>query len=187
MAEDVGHLPDVLRTGSLVLRRHQVEDAEAIASAIAESMDELRPWMPWVSEDALDPEYQRKRLADDAPRWGRHGHEATYVIEPAGSPRLLGLCGIQDRGTRDARELGYWLRTSATGRGHATAAARVLTETALTLPGVRRVEIRCDASNGRSAGVAERCGYRFDRTEPYEPQAPGQTGTLMVWVYETAD
>jgi RimJ/RimL family protein N-acetyltransferase len=187
MTEDAQHLPQLLRAGCLVLRPHQVDDADAIAAAIAESVGELRPWMPWASAtEASEADFQRGRLIDDLPRWGKRGHEATYVIEDE-ALRLLGVCGIQDRGMPDARELGYWVRTSATGQGYATAAAQALTQAALRLPGVHRVEIRCDAANVRSAAVAERCGYRLDCTEPHEAQAPGHTGTFMVWVRDLAE
>jgi ribosomal-protein-serine acetyltransferase len=181
VAEDAEHLPQVIRAEPVVLRRHQVDDAREMASAIAETIEELRPWMPWASPEATDPEFQRTRIEGDLPNWGRRGHEATYVIQSANSGQLLGVCGIQNRGAPVAREIGYWLRRTAEGKGYATAAASALTTTALTLPGVQRVEIRCDVANVRSAGVARRCGYRLLHTEPHDPQAPGHTGTFMVW------
>jgi hypothetical protein len=62
MGEDADHLPGSISTDRLLLRRHEVADAEAIAQAIAVSDAELRPWMPWVSEEAKDPAFQRQRL-----------------------------------------------------------------------------------------------------------------------------
>jgi RimJ/RimL family protein N-acetyltransferase len=47
--------------------------------------------------------------------------------------------------------------------GYATSAAGALTGVALSLPGVTRVEIRCDVANLASASVPRRLGYRLDR------------------------
>jgi RimJ/RimL family protein N-acetyltransferase len=184
MVDDAEHLPELIDLGSIVLRRHTVEDADAIAEAIAESLEDLRPWMPWASDDeATQPEFQGKRLEEVVPTWGRPGHEATYVIQEPEGTAVLGVCSIQHRGDDQSRELGYWVRSAYQRKGMASRAADALTEAALALPGVTRVEIQCDVANERSAAVARRCGYRLDRTKAHEPQAPGHTGRFMVWIY----
>ena len=43
------------------LRHWRAEDAEAQARAIEESLDHLRPWMPW----AADEPKPRRRLRED--------------------------------------------------------------------------------------------------------------------------
>jgi RimJ/RimL family protein N-acetyltransferase len=55
---------------------------------------------------------------------------------------------------------------------------------ALSLPGVTRVEIRCDVANLASASVPRRLGYRLDRVVDDRVTAPGETGRLMVWVVD---
>jgi RimJ/RimL family protein N-acetyltransferase len=77
--------------------------------------------------------------------------------------------------------------TSASGHGHATAASRALTEVALTLPGIERVEIHCDQANLRSQRVPERLGYRLDRIDPVPVAAPAETGHCMIWIYPDHD
>lgn len=44
------------------------------------------------------------------------------------------------------------------------------------------MEIHCDAANAASNATARKAGYRLDRIELREPEAPGETGRLMVWV-----
>ena len=80
-------------------------------------------------------------------------------------------------------EVGYWLRAGATGRGCATAAARALTDLALSVDGVSRVEIHCDEANVRSAAVARRLGYRLDRIVPDAVTAPADLGRSMIWIW----
>jgi RimJ/RimL family protein N-acetyltransferase len=53
---------------------------------------------------------------------------------------------------------------------------------ALTLPGIERVEIRCDAANTRSSAVPRRLGYRLVRQVRTDPAAPGECGLEQRWV-----
>jgi RimJ/RimL family protein N-acetyltransferase len=59
-------------------------------------------------------------------------------------------------------EIGYWLRTTYTGRGLMTEAVLKLTEFAFETLKAHRVEVRCDERNTRSAAVAQRCGYSLE-------------------------
>jgi RimJ/RimL family protein N-acetyltransferase len=95
---------------------------------------------------------------------------------------VLGGCGISRRIGPGAAEIGYWLRPTATGRGIVTAAAGALTDAAMALPDVTRVEIHCDEANTRSAAVPRRLGFRLDRIEPDQISAPGDLGRSMIWV-----
>ena len=49
------------------MRRAAAGDAEMAARAVAESLEHLRPWMPWATAEATDPAFQRERPAQ-APR-----------------------------------------------------------------------------------------------------------------------
>lgn len=186
MADDVAHLPATVDAGLVTLRRHTPSDAEAIAAAIAASAAELHLWMPWMSDEAFDSAFQRNRMIEVEAQWGKPGGEAAYVIERPGEPGIVGFCSIQHRHRADTRQLGFWVRSDVTGCGYGSAAARALTMEALRLPGVVQVEIHCDQANGRSAAVAERCGYRLDRLESHAVEAPGHTGTFMIWAYAAA-
>jgi RimJ/RimL family protein N-acetyltransferase len=79
------------------------------------------------------------------------------------------------------QEIGYWVRTSHTRRGYATAAARALTDMAFTMPGVDRVEIHHDVANVASGRVPAKLGFTHvgDVRSPIE--APGETGTQSIW------
>jgi ribosomal-protein-serine acetyltransferase len=59
-------------------------------------------------------------------------------------------------------EIGYWCRSSETGKGYVTEVVQALSKVAFEHLGAARVEIRCDDSNLRSAAVAERCGYTLE-------------------------
>jgi len=81
-------------------------------------------------------------------------------------------------------EIGYWVHVDHLRRGVATAAARALLEAAIELPDIDRVEIRCGAANGASAAIPRKLGFRLDRVDEKARSAPGESGRLMVWVFE---
>jgi RimJ/RimL family protein N-acetyltransferase len=71
-----------------------------------------------------------------------------------------------------------------TGRGIATDAAAALTETALGLPGIDRVEIHHDAANVASGRIPAKLGYTRLSERPARdlwPPAPSETGTDVIW------
>lgn len=66
--------------------------------------------------------------------------------------------------------------------GYATEAVRALSEVALGLPEVQRVQIRCDPRNEASAAVARRAGFRHVttlRNVKVDPKEPPRDS--MVW------
>lgn len=162
----------------VALRRYEPSDVDALYAAVEENRDHLRPHMPWADE----ARHEFVAFVTDAiAQWDRGADRNYAIIDDAGD--YLGGCGLHDRIGPAAREIGYWLVAAATGRGVITAAARALTDVALAIDGVTRVEIHCDEANARSAAVPRRLGYRLDRIEVDHVSAPGDLGRSMVWVW----
>jgi RimJ/RimL family protein N-acetyltransferase len=80
-------------------------------------------------------------------------------------------------------EIGYWVHVAHTGRGVATAAARLLTAAAGRIDGVATVWIVCDEANVRSAAVPRRLGYRLDRVDSMDVTPAAGTGRAQRWVW----
>jgi RimJ/RimL family protein N-acetyltransferase len=173
--------PELLDAGLLMLRRLRLEDAGAIAAAVGASMDHLRPWMPWATPDSADPRTQRVRVAEADEMWAQ-GTDFIYSIVTAGDGSLAGEIGLHRRVDDGGIEIGYWIAERQTRRGLASAAAGALTEVALRLPGVTRVEIHCDEANVASSAIPRKLGYRLDKVISHEPEAPGESGRRQIWV-----
>ena len=183
---DMTDLPELIHCGQMVLRRTRVADAGRIAAAVAESLDHLRPYLPWATEEAGTVEAQRARLAVDEQSWPE-GSAYTYLLvgtepDPVTGP-VLGLVGVHRRIGPGGLEICYWVHAKHARRGLISAAVKAVTDAALALPEVSRVEIHCDVTNVASAGVPRKLGYRLARVEQQERLAPADTGRQQIWIY----
>jgi RimJ/RimL family protein N-acetyltransferase len=162
------------------LRQFTVEDAVAIASSVRESLDHLRPWMPWANDQSADAAFQRERLRG-LPAKAKSGEEWQYGLFRPDDDRVCGSFGLMTRMGPGTLEIGYWLHVDAGGRGDATRAAGALTDVALATDGVSRVYICCDEANTRSAAIPRRLGFTLTEVVGRAPEAPGERGRLMIW------
>jgi RimJ/RimL family protein N-acetyltransferase len=166
-----------------VLRRLRVDDADAMARAVSESLDHLRPWMAWADNGSATAKFQRERLKGVAQQWKR-GDEYQYGLFDTSELRIIGAFGLMTRRGRGTLEIGYWMHVDEVGRGHATKAAAALTNVALAQRGVNKALIYTDVANDRSAAIPRRLGYTMLRVEEAPITAPSETGRQNVWVRE---
>ena len=164
-------------TDQLVVRRWRGEDVPALHDAVIESLDHLRPWMPWVANEPLTLEERIKLVEGWAPLWDAGDRMCGMFVGDA----VVGGCGIHQRIGPGGEEIGYWVRVGRTGRGYATAAARALTDMAFSMPAVTHVEIHHDVANAASGRIPAKLGFRHigDLARPVE--APGETGLQRNW------
>ena len=165
----------------VVLSRIREEDAEQYAAAVRASLEQLRPWLPWADEGAADVERQRVRCREAQAAWGR-GTEYLYTIRDVVTSALVGTIGLHRRVGESALEIGYWLHADRVGHGSMTAAVVGVTEAALALPDVSRVEIHVEEANIRSAAVPRRAGFVLAEVRDVTPEAPAETGRRQIWI-----
>ncbi len=138
------------------VRLYQLGDAEAIHAAALESVAEVYPWMAWC---------HARYTLDESRRWielqieaARQRKAFEFVIVGQGG-RVLGGCGINQINPMNRfANLGYWVRTSAAGRGVAPAAVRQVAAHAFQETDLIRLEIVIAVGNTRSQRVAEKVG-----------------------------
>jgi ribosomal-protein-serine acetyltransferase len=138
------------------VRLYQQEDVEGIHVAALESVAEVYPWLAWCHPRyTLDEARQWVMLQIELARQ-RKAFEFVIVGE---SGRLLGGCGVnQINSMNRLANLGYWVRTSAAGRGVAPAAVRQVAAYAFRETDLIRLEIVVAVGNTRSQRVAEKVG-----------------------------
>jgi RimJ/RimL family protein N-acetyltransferase len=150
--------PDSFDTERLTIRAPRYADANEIVAAVNESLNELRPWMPWAKEPA-NAEATEARLRAAMARWITREDLLMHVYLK-GTPTFVIGCGLHRIDWNTGRfEIGYWVRTQFAGLGYVSETVNGLTAFAFKQLKANRVEIRCDATNIRSAAVAKRCGF----------------------------
>jgi ribosomal-protein-serine acetyltransferase len=163
---------EVITRGPVTLRRWREDDLDAVFRAVTESLDHLRPWMPWAADYSRDS--AAGFLARSVAGWA-DGTEYGYAILAGGA--LAGSCGLMARIGPGGLEIGYWVHRAYTRRGLATTASAALVEQAFRLPGVDRVEIVHDEPNVASGGVPRRLGFTEVGRRPIDEG----TGVGVVW------
>ncbi len=153
--------PDRFESDRLLIRTPLPGDGADVHAAIEESRAELTPWMPWSQgEQSVDmvEANVREAHADFLARRNLRLH--LYLRDGGG---FVGSSGLHEIDWAVPRfEIGYWVRSSMSGRGFATEATRRIADFAFDELEAQRVEIWCDARNERSAGVAQRAGFTFE-------------------------
>lgn len=137
-----------------MLRPARPEDAGACFAAVTESLPELMRWLPWVHEGYAREETEAW-IGFCAEQWTiEDGNRDFFIFDTSGA--FLGGCGLA-RTTPDGWAIGYWVRSSACGRGVATAATRLLVRLGADL-GLDPIVVEVDPGNGASIRVAEKAG-----------------------------
>jgi len=153
--------PDRFESERLLIRGPLPGDGADVHAAITESLDELRPWMPWAHVEQTVDEVEanvRQAHADFLARRDLRLH-----LYQLGGGTFVGSSGLHRIDWAVPRfEIGYWVRTSMAGLGFATEATRRIADFAFEDLHAERVEIWCDARNERSAAVAKRAGFTFE-------------------------
>ena len=155
--------PDRYDAGDFVIRRYEPGDGPALARAMRESYEHLRPWMIWARPDQTDEEAEascRRFVA-------KYLLGEDYVLGVWIGDRLVGGTGFHLRQgpfSSGNIEVGMWIHAEEAGKGLGTRVLRALVEWGIRDWGFKRIVWRCDSRNVASAKVAENCGFILEGT-----------------------
>jgi ribosomal-protein-serine acetyltransferase len=174
-----GRLPEhIVGPDGLTLRRWAQGDASELVEAVADSVEHLRPWMPWIAQEPLSV-IERQALIDSWDQEWLAGGDVVMGVFVDGA--VAGGCGLHRRIGPCGLEIGYWTARRFLRRGIATTAAGLLTDAAFADPANTHVEIHHDQANQASAGVPRKLGWRLARKVVDEIQTPGESGISCEW------
>ena len=174
-----------LAGGGIELRPLDMEHAVALDEAIRESAAALERTVPWWRPDGTAADQEAwARFTRDA--WEKGTLYAFVILDPDGT--LLGACSLEgvDR-QRSAANLSYWVRTSATGRGVARTAARLLAGWGVGPVGLHRVEISMVISNAASRAAAAASGAVAEGVLRNKARWAGESHDMAVFSFVPAD
>lgn len=156
-------MPPILRTGRLVLRPFENDDAADLLRVFAEP-DVVRYWSSGAWTDIA----QAEAMIAEARQAYRDGGLARYAIALADTNRLIGICNLRGFFEQNRRcELGYALGRAYWGQGFAAEALEALLGHAFYVLDINRIEADIDPRNEASARLLEKLGFR---REGYMPE-----------------
>jgi RimJ/RimL family protein N-acetyltransferase len=169
-------VPDRIETGRLVLRSPRRGDGAGVNAAVADSLEELGPWLPWAGTPPTVDESEATCRRQQA-RFLLREDFVFLIFErtsEGGEGALLGGTGLHRIDWTLRRfEIGYWRRSGCEGRGIVTEAVQAMSRLAFDVLGARRVEVRMDDNNARSWKVAERAGFTLEALLRFDSLTPG--------------
>ena len=166
-----------IHTRRLVIRCWTPADAAWLKSAIDESLEHLRPWMPWAADEPQEIEAKIVRLRRFKADFDQ-GRDFVYGVFDREETRVIGGSGLHTRLGKAVLEIGYWVHKDHINQGIATESSAALTRVAMEIDKVKRVEIHCNQNNAASAAIPRKLGFdcRFTVTD----RADGPRDT-MIW------
>jgi len=140
----------------VLIRPCSVDDAPALHAAVRESLADLLPWMPWCHPDYSAQE-ARSWLRAQVQAFNEQKWFEFAIVDAEG--HYLGQCGLNQFDQANRRcNLGYWVRSSATGRGVATRAVLMARDWGFQHTNLARIEVVIAVGNRASLRVAEKAG-----------------------------
>jgi ribosomal-protein-serine acetyltransferase len=180
-------LPETLRGKRVLLRPYRATDTAALLAAIDESREHLRPWVGWVDRYTTLEE-TRAYCARCAAAW-RDRSDLSLGIFDLESGGFLGGAGLHHPDWHERTfEISCWLRASAAYRGYGTEALRLLADLAFFYLDAALIKLHCDARNGPTQRLADKCGYVFRGRVRDGYDAPdGRITDLLVYALTPTD
>jgi RimJ/RimL family protein N-acetyltransferase len=145
------------------MRRWTVEDGPALSRSIERNAEHLRPWMPWIAHEPLDPASRIRLIETWDVEW-RSGGDVVLGVFMGGE--IVGGGGLHRRIGPNGLEIGYWVDRDRTRQGVATEIARLLTTSALGVPGITCAEVAPVAPHQRPAVSRCRAAVRTGSRNP---------------------
>jgi RimJ/RimL family protein N-acetyltransferase len=174
-------LPAVLRqvstelsTTRLLLRCPREGDGTSVHEAVVESLKELRAWpasLPWAMEQP-SVDVSEAYCRESAAAFIKRSALVYLVFDKEG--RLIASTSLHSINWNVPKfEVGFWCRSSLTGRGYTKEAIAELVRYAFDSLGAHRVDALPDEENTASRAVCESVGMSLEgvlRNERITPQ-----------------
>lgn len=152
-----------IETERLVIRCYQPSDAQLLADSVRDSVEHLKPWIPWVHNEPEPFEEKVKRVLRFRGSFDMQ-QDYVYGIFNREETRLLGGTGLHTRLNEKQLEVGYWIHRDFIKQGFAVESAAALVKAAFEIIRVHRIEIHCDPRNHASAAVPRKLGFTHEGT-----------------------
>lgn len=146
-------------TPRLMIRPFRRRDVDDLVEAVTDSLQELERWLPWA-HDGYGRGDATRFVRDSSAAWVE-GRAYDFAIRFFDDDRThLGNISVWPTSRRErSGEVGYWVRSSLSGRGIATEATARILQIGFEELGLHRITLRIAVGNRSSERVAEKLGF----------------------------
>jgi RimJ/RimL family protein N-acetyltransferase len=169
-----------IETNRLVVRCYNPSDALLLAESVTESLEHLRPWMPWVYNEPEPLGAKVQRLKRFRGMFDL-GQDFIYGIFNQEDTKLIGGTGLHTRLGESELEIGYWIHKDYINQGFVTESTAALIKVAFELIQVHRLEIHCDPGNFVSAAIPRKLGFTHEGTLRAKTRFLDGWSDSMIW------
>ncbi|MCX6198027.1 MAG: GNAT family protein [Bacteroidetes bacterium] len=168
-------------TDRLVIRCYKEADAWLLKKSIDESLEHLKPWMPWAKDEPQTLAQKVIRVQKFQKQF-EEGEDYVLGVFNKEESELIGSTGFHTRVESTAREIGYWVNVNHTKQGIATEIVFALTKVGFEVETLERLAIRCHKNNLASMNVAKRVGFVLKETAEGNVQDnQSEHGEMTIW------
>jgi RimJ/RimL family protein N-acetyltransferase len=169
-----------IETERLIVRSYQPSDVQLFADSIAESLEHLKPWMPWAHEEPRQPDEYNKTLLRFRGLFDLN-RDYVYGIFNSDETKLVGGTGLHTRLSENELEIGYWIHKDFINQWLVTESTAALIKVAFEIIHIHRLEIHCDPENLASAAVPRKLGFTHEGILRAKTPFLGRWSDSMIW------
>lgn len=166
-----------IETPRVILRCWEPADTPALRALLADNLEHLRPWVPWIADEPKPVEEKLREVRGWRAAFDLD-HMWNYALLSAEDGAVAGNLVIC-RASPDAVDLGGWVGHDRAHRGFHTEAAAAGARAAFEALGITRVQACCEAENERSIALMRKLGFTHEATPRY--QVDGRRVDDMTW------
>jgi len=169
-----------IETERLVVRCYQPADARLLAESVTESIEHLKPWMPWAHGEPTPFEQKLQGVKRFRGRFDLNEDYVYGIFNPE-ETKLLGGTGFHTRLGDNALEIGYWIHKDYINKGLVTESTAALVKVGFEIIHLHRIEIHCDPRNLASASVPRKLGFTHEGTLRAKTPFLDHWSDSMIW------
>ncbi|KZE68987.1 acetyltransferase [Fictibacillus phosphorivorans] len=153
--------PTEFTTDRLLIRMPKPGDGKEMYEAISASIEDLKPWLPFAHIEQSEEDVEANIREAHLKFLSREDLRLLVFSKKTG--KLIASSGLHRINWDIPKfEIGYWIDSRYAGKGYMTEAVQGITDFAVNELKARRIEIRCDTRNVKSAAIPERLGFMLE-------------------------
>lgn len=169
-----------IETERLVVRCYQPSDARLLMESVQESVEHLKPWMPWAHDEPLPFEQKLRGVRRFRGKFDLQEDYVYGIFNPE-ETKLIGGTGLHTRLGDRQLEIGYWIHKDFINKGLVTESTAALVKVAFEVIHIHRLEIHCDPGNQASASIPRKLGFTHEGTLRQKTPFLDRWSDSMVW------